>query len=149
MSITFEHLVIVYIYVPVKLFGFTCCRHVKGTSCLAGLSSLDSRMFNKVKYVHMFGENHKISFFTAWSGIPKITYYADCDEDEHLCLEVDFEDGGQNEVIYFDEIDDCVYSGGFEDEEVTAAASSVDCPMEENSMLQVNLCFEVYLIRNQ
>ena len=59
-------------------------------------------------------------------------------------MEVDFEDGDRNEVIYFDEIEDCVYSGEFEYGEVFAAASTVDCPMDENSLLQVDLSLETY-----
>ena len=67
-----------------------------------------------------------------------MTYYDDCKMD--LCLNVDFNDGGQNEMISFEQNAnaECVYSGAFENE-VTVAASSYDCPMDENSMLQANL----------
>ena len=52
-------------------------------------------------------------------------------------MKVDFHDNGPNEMIMLDEINACVYSGTFENEEVAVAISSVDCPMTESSMMQV------------
>ena len=68
-----------------------------------------------------------------------------------LCLEVDFQDGGSNQMILLEEIDDCVYYGAFQYtftlHDNAVAASFLDCPMVENSMMQVAIVtfFPIYI----
>ena len=65
----------------------------------------------------------------------------DCDNHENeeaFCLKIDFHDNGPNEMIVLDKMGDCVYYGTFENEKVDIAASSMDCPMIENSTMQVH-----------
>ena len=61
-------------------------------------------------------------------------------------MEVDFLDGGSNEMISLNEIADCVYHGSFVDPyallDNNVAASSMECPMTEVSEMQV--CFHLF-----
>ena len=59
--------------------------------------------------------------------------------DDALCLEVNFNDGGPNEKAFLNRIDNCVHSGSFEKLEVAIAATSEECPVEETSTMQVDL----------
>ena len=59
---------------------------------------------------------------------------------DDFCLKVNFNDGGPNEIILLDEVANCVWAGEFELADVTAAASSMECPMTD--LLQVRCSLE-------
>ena len=67
--------------------------------------------------------------------------------DDALCLEVNFNDGGPNEKAFLNRIDNCVHSGSFENVDVAIAATSEECPRIETSNMQVSILIFL-LLRN-
>ena len=63
----------------------------------------------------------------------------DCLHGEDLCLQVDFTDGGSEQIVLGSETDDhCIFGGFFLSEpERTVAATSPDCPIKPSSDLHV------------
>ena len=77
----------------------------------------------KIVGIGLVLKNNKLHF-TAWSLIPSITT-EDCRMNNKLCLRVDFHDNGPNGLIMLDEINHCVYTGTFQNEQVAVAALSL------------------------
>ena len=73
----------------------------------------------------------------AWGLYPTMKKVDDCQYD--LCLDVDFQDNGENErIILKEKANNCVYTGSFEQTtSVSVKASSMNCPILESSILQV------------
>ena len=89
-----------------KVSVFSCFQHVEATSCPVVLSSLDPRFLKQ----HVLGKKIK-TFFSAWA-MPSMTSVG-CDV--ALCLNVNFNDGGDDEVVRLDAVYKGVYSGNFRD----------------------------------
>merc|ERR1712223_317117 len=79
-----------------------------------------------------------LTWTPAWSMVPTIRNCQGSNlNDDALCLEINFNDGGPNEKAFLNRIDNCVHSGSFENVDVAIAASSEECPRIETSNMQV------------